>query len=110
MRPRYQILRRPDDLLIIETEIAYQSYKPRRLFKGRLSLVGSLVSFKSFETIAVDMLQFFFLLPFISLLKFSAAARLRALILKIGVSPPFPSLTLPALRHTHSLPVPRIAD
>jgi hypothetical protein len=49
-----------------------------RYLKGQLSLVGSLVSFKSFETIAVDMLPFFFLLPFISLLKISAAAPARA--------------------------------
>ena len=75
-----QILRRPDDHFFIETEIACESYKPRRLFKGPLSLVGSLVSFKSFATaaVAVDMLPFFFLLPFISLLKIFAAASARA--------------------------------
>lgn len=73
-----QILRRPDDLFFNETEIACQSYKPRKLCKGRLSLVGPLVPFKSFPTIAADMLPFLFLLPFISLLKISAAAPARA--------------------------------
>ena len=103
-----QNLRPPDDFFFIENEIARQSYKPRRLFRGRLSLVGSFLSFKSFVTIAVDM---FFSSSFLSFLcsKFPQP-RQRALVLRIGVSPPFPPLTLPALRHTHSLPVPRIAQ